>query len=128
MGTFVYQHKALPNFNQQISNLTFYLGLKYFFFRISSKTWCFAVPRIQRFRFWAVPIQHWPWNPGILVWELKFMKLFFSNSIIQLFSLVTKMTGGHLIEFHLIESLDRNFLIKQAFDRNQLIESFNKSH
>ena len=29
-----------------------------------------------------------------------------------------KMTGGHLIEFHLIESLDRNFLIKQAFDQN----------
>ena len=27
-------------------------------------------------------------------------------------------TGGHLIEFHLIESLDRNFLIKQAFDWN----------
>ena len=56
-----------------------------------------------------------------------------------------KTTGGHLIEFHLIESLDRNFLIKQAFDQNcvlsldrnyvnhltefldgfQLIESFN---
>ena len=25
---------------------------------------------------------------------------------------ISKMTGGHLIEFHLIESLDRNFLIK----------------
>ncbi len=24
----------------------------------------------------------------------------------------SKLTGGHLIEFHLIESLDRNFLIK----------------
>ena len=54
-------------------------------------------------------------------------------------------TGGHLIEFHLIESVDRNFVIIQAFDRNcvlsldqnyvnhltefldgfQLIESFN---
>ena len=26
-------------------------------------------------------------------------------------------TGGHLIEFQLIESVDRKFLIKQAFDR-----------
>ena len=31
---------------------------------------------------------------------------------------VNVLTGGHLIELHLIESLDRNFVIKQAFDRN----------
>jgi hypothetical protein len=27
-------------------------------------------------------------------------------------------TGGQLTEFHLTESVDRKFLIKQAFDRN----------
>jgi hypothetical protein len=35
--------------------------------------------------------------------------------------LVIEKTGGHLIEFHLIESLDRNFSIKRL-KIDQLIE------
>ena len=31
---------------------------------------------------------------------------------------VIRMTGGQLTEFHLTESVDRKFLIKQAFDQN----------
>ena len=39
-------------------------------------------------------------------------------NLIQIFKVNISSTGGHLTEFHLIESLDRKFLIKQAFDRN----------
>jgi hypothetical protein len=31
---------------------------------------------------------------------------------------IIEKTGGQLTEFHLTESVDRKFLIKQAFDRN----------
>ena len=45
--------------------------------------------------------------------EVYYFIVIAKNEMLQLKS----RTGGHLIEFHLIESLDRNFLIKQAFDR-----------
>ncbi len=41
-------------------------------------------------------------------------KIFIINGLLH-------STGGHLIEFHLIESLDRNFLIKRL-KIDQLIE------
>ena len=42
-------------------------------------------------------------------------------SLVEEFEVLVELTGGHLIEFHLIESLDQNFSIKRL-KIDQLIE------
>ena len=58
-------------------------------------------------------------NKKIILWVIALSSFHEQRTLISI--VMFNWTGGHLIEFHLIESLDRNFSIKRL-KIDQLIE------